>query len=317
MKYIVEGNINFFEELYNSLDNGNDNIQIIENCCLITNEPLKDNYVKLNCGHCFNYVPLYYDLCNHKKKFNSMEASVGHLKLNEIRCPYCRHKQGGVLPYYEELGLDKVNGVNIIDQSQIYEKVNKYEKCEFIRSNPDFNPDLPETQTNKKYLNCYNYGTPICPSGPSGNYGDTKCYCFFHKKIVIKKYVLLEKEKTKKLKEEEKMKAKQLKEEFKKIKEQDKMKEKQLKEEEKMKAKQLKEELKKNKTVKKNVTTIEYLNLEIDEQNHVIETVVGCNAILKTGSTKGEPCNQPIFQEHMCKRHYNLHKKTLIVIQVK
>jgi len=226
-----------------------------------------------------------------------MEASAGHLKLNEIRCPYCRHKQSGVLPYYEEFGLEKVNGVNIIDQSPIYEKGNKYEKCEFIKQNPDFNPDLPETQTNKKNFNCYNYGTPI---NQSTNYGDTKCYCYLHKKMVIKNYTLLEKEKAKKLKEEEKMKAKQLKEEDKKI-----------KEEEKIKAKQLKEEAKNVKTNKKtkNITVIEELNLQIDEQNHVLEKVVGCNVILKTGSNKGEKCNQIIFKENMCKRHYNLHNK--------
>jgi hypothetical protein len=37
-----------------------------------------------------------------------------NMRLNnvEIRCPYCRKKQTGLLPYYEELGLEKINGVN-------------------------------------------------------------------------------------------------------------------------------------------------------------------------------------------------------------
>jgi hypothetical protein len=153
MKYIVEGNIDFFHELYNSLDKEEN--EIVTECCLITNEPLLDKYVKLECGHSFNYVPLYYDIYNHKKKFNSMENNSGHLSSNEIRCPYCRHKQKGVLPYYEELGLEKVCGVNIVAEIQ---KNNYYKICEFLTENPKFNPNLPETEINLgncKFYKCY------------------------------------------------------------------------------------------------------------------------------------------------------------------
>jgi hypothetical protein len=34
-------------------------------------------------------------------------------KTNEIRCPYCRKKQTNILPFYEELGLSKVAGINV------------------------------------------------------------------------------------------------------------------------------------------------------------------------------------------------------------
>ena len=65
-KYKVEGDIDFFSELYKSLDqdeNNNDD----DNKCLITNETLTDRFVKLNCGHSFNYLPLLYDIKNHKE----------------------------------------------------------------------------------------------------------------------------------------------------------------------------------------------------------------------------------------------------------
>ena len=72
-KYIIEGGIDFYSELYKSLDI-EENINKIEadnNICLISNLPLTDKYIKLNCGHKFNYIPLYHDIYNHKKKFNN------------------------------------------------------------------------------------------------------------------------------------------------------------------------------------------------------------------------------------------------------
>ena len=85
-KYKVEGNIDFFSELYKSLDY--DDCQPDDNICLISNQPLIDRFVKLTCGHTFNYLPLYNDIINHKAKFNSMEATSGRLKQSQIRCPY-------------------------------------------------------------------------------------------------------------------------------------------------------------------------------------------------------------------------------------
>jgi DNA-directed RNA polymerase subunit RPC12/RpoP len=114
-KYNIEGGIDFFSELYNSLDIEENNQKIEEdnNLCLITNQPLLDKYVKLECGHKFNYIPLFNDIKNHKQKFNNLEGCNSKLKTNEIRCPYCRYKQNGVLPYYEELNIQKINGTTI------------------------------------------------------------------------------------------------------------------------------------------------------------------------------------------------------------
>ena len=102
------GGIDFYAELYSSLDGG-DEVDS-KNVCLITDNVLTDNHVILECGHKFNYVPLFNDIRAHKTKFNCLEAN--HVKINEIRCPYCRARQKTLLPYYPELGLPKIIGVN-------------------------------------------------------------------------------------------------------------------------------------------------------------------------------------------------------------
>jgi len=113
--YKIEGNIDFFAELYKSLDIEDDELDTNNNLCLITNQVLTDKFVEMQCGHKFNYLPLYNDLKNHKQKYNGMEGTSGKLKQDELRCPYCRKKHKGILPYYEELNLAKVSGVNNID----------------------------------------------------------------------------------------------------------------------------------------------------------------------------------------------------------
>jgi hypothetical protein len=106
--------------------------------------------------------------------------------------------------------------------------------------------------------------------------------------MVISNYKKEEKEKVKKEKEETKIKEK---EEKIKVKEQ---------------AKKQKEE---EKWVKKNVkqqhtksSKIHELMGEMEEENTVM--IPGCCEILKMGLNKGNVCNQKIFQEGRCKRHF-------------
>jgi len=101
------GGIDFYAELYSSLDNEEATNKMV---CLITDNALTENHVELECGHKFNYLPLYNDIKTHKCKFNSLEAN--YVKINELRCPYCRARQKTLLPYYPELGLPKIEGVN-------------------------------------------------------------------------------------------------------------------------------------------------------------------------------------------------------------
>ena len=87
--YMIEGGMDFYNELYSSLDADEPDDSVKQ--CLITGEPLVEHFVTLECNHSFNYVPLFNDIYNNKKKFNAMDSYI--LKCQEIRCPYCRNIQ--------------------------------------------------------------------------------------------------------------------------------------------------------------------------------------------------------------------------------
>jgi hypothetical protein len=238
-KYNIEGGIDFFAELYKSLDNEESKEKTEEdnNKCLISNQLLTDKHVTMKCGHKFNYVPLYYDILNHKNKFNHMESLRGKLNANQIRCPYCRKKQQGNLIYYEELGLQKVHGVNYYDL------------------------DL------------------------NGSSHSNNLHCYTHKTETAEQHKKQQKE------TEENKQSTMLEEdmnifEFQTAKPAPKL---------KLKAKK--------KPMPENVV----LGLSI------VETQNKCTQILKSGANKGKPCGCKIVLENMCKRHYKLNHKDLII----
>ena len=55
--------------------------------CLISNELLTCNYITLECNHKFNYIELFNEVVEQKTK-KMLDNSK--LKLNEVKCPYCR-----------------------------------------------------------------------------------------------------------------------------------------------------------------------------------------------------------------------------------
>jgi hypothetical protein len=138
-KYIMEENINFYDELYKSLDSSDDENKDNKikdydeiNECQITGLPLGDKSVTLECKHNFNYIPLYREICKQKFEFKSYEFSELDSSEKEklliscnnffIRCPYCRNIQFTILPYYEELNLNKIYGINTLDPKFYTEK---------------------------------------------------------------------------------------------------------------------------------------------------------------------------------------------------
>ena len=277
-KYFIEENINFYEELYKSLDK-EDN-QENSDYCLISNQPLTENYVTMCCGHKFNYQSLFYDILNHKKKFNSMERH--HLRSTDIRCPYCRNVQKKLLPYVE--GYPKVHGVNFIDDStsktQYTCKANSMKLANDGYILGDCCYDTSKIGENGEVLKCTNNMVKM--------FTNNKFYCPLHKYMMIKKIM-----------QENKLK---LKEEKKKAKEEEKMK----KLEEKMK---LKAEKKKPK--------LSSVVVSLDENTVITNEIVGCSQILKTGIKKGTYCNCKIFKDGVCKRHYSLlNKKTTEIIDL-
>ena len=69
MKYNIEGEIDFYAELNKDISgnnisgkdingiNSNTNDEDDTNKCLITRLPLVDGFVRMECGHSFNYYP--------------------------------------------------------------------------------------------------------------------------------------------------------------------------------------------------------------------------------------------------------------------
>ena len=147
--------------------------------CLITGDPLENNHIQMECGHRFNYVPLYKDLVNHKKKFNRSETVK--LNVNELRCPYCRSKQRKLLPYYALPGVFPTHGINCIDESVLLSF--HYGSCDY---------------GNHTAAGCHETTVIKLPL-------DGKSYCLLHHAAVLKKAAQQAKQKEK----EEAKKAKQ------------------------------------------------------------------------------------------------------------
>jgi hypothetical protein len=280
-KYFIEENINFYEELYKSL--GKEDKQENSDYCLISNQPLIENYVTMCCGHKFNYQPLFYDILNHKKKFNSMERH--HLRSSDIRCPYCRNVQKKLLPYIE--GYPKVHGVNFFDDSTSKtQNTNKVNSMKLVSDGYIVGDCCYETSKigeNGEVIKCTNNMVKM--------FTNNNFYCPQHKYMMLKKIM-----------QENKLKNKlKLKEEKKKTKEEEKMK----KLEEKMK---LKAEQKKSK--------LNSVVVNLDENTVVTNEIVGCSQVLKTGEKKGTACKCKVFKDGMCKRHYGLLNKNDNVVAV-
>ena len=104
MNYTIENNIDFYSLLNKEISSSNNIIDTSNNTqptsnyniCLLTNLPLKDNFIKLDCSHSFNYIALYNEVTS-QKKFSCLETTF--LKANHIKCPYCRSITEKLLPF--------------------------------------------------------------------------------------------------------------------------------------------------------------------------------------------------------------------------
>jgi hypothetical protein len=68
-----------------------------ENACLITNVPLNLFHISLECGHKFNYEPLYQEVLRQKGRLgiHNYHEKIG---MNQVKCPYCRTLTNRLLP---------------------------------------------------------------------------------------------------------------------------------------------------------------------------------------------------------------------------
>lgn len=109
--YIIEGGINFYDEINNLEDEKSEDTdnEKEDDLCLITNETLLDNHVKLLCKHKFNYMPLYKEIYNQKYR-----GYVKNLSINQLMCPLCRNIQNKLLPciYLNDNSIPSMPGIN-------------------------------------------------------------------------------------------------------------------------------------------------------------------------------------------------------------
>jgi flagellar biosynthesis GTPase FlhF len=292
-KYIIEGNINFYDELYNSLDVSDDDE---EKCCLITGLPLIDNYVELECKHKFNYDAIFKEIYKQIYIYKTYK--------NCIKCPYCRNEQIKVLPYYEHLEHKKVYGINSISNDDKFSS--SHISSSYSLWGYNFTHKISVFCSKE---NCKNY--PYTSILPETN----KTYCSAHIRQALKEYKIEEqkkqkealkkqKEELKKQKEDKKEELKKQKEELKKQKEELKKQKEELKKQ-KEELKKQKEELKKQKEELKKIKKPEEV---ICEQEISLQDDK-CLIIFKTGNNKGKQCSSKIYENKLCKRHYNLQNK--------
>jgi len=279
MTYIIEGGINFYDELYKSLDDSptigetdeTDETDKTTGLCLITGLPLTENFVTMECKHTFNYIPLFHDIYNHKKKYNSMEKKM--LKSTEIRCPYCRHVQTSLLPYYENMKVKPIHGVNYFSES-----------TNMINSLTD--PSISCYSLGKCCFKHKSGDQIILCSNTKVNLVGEKLYCLGHRyggKVALIKEI--------KMKEKMDIKQKMM------LAKQKLAEEKILAKEEATKQKQL---IKQHK-----INTLD--KLKVDLGGGVLP---GCQQNLTSGQNKGSQCCcLKIHTNNMCLRHYNLLNK--------
>tara|TARA_Y100000816_G_scaffold291173_1_gene281724 strand:- start:3184 stop:3930 length:747 start_codon:yes stop_codon:yes gene_type:complete len=78
------------------------------NICLITQETLQKNHITLKCNHSFNYDAIFKEICN--QKLNKSHRDIIRLSKKQIKCPYCRSVQTGLLPRIQP--FPAIYGVN-------------------------------------------------------------------------------------------------------------------------------------------------------------------------------------------------------------
>ena len=309
LKYNIEGNINFYESLYKSLDDDSDDEDTL---CQITGSPLDSKAITLECNHHFNYEALYKEICNQRFVFKTYE----YIKLSNkeqkiladsnkdyfIKCPYCRNIQFTILPYYEELGLDKKYGINSLDPSLPEKIVYTY------RYKPKPHMLCAENKMFTCYgvlfkqgKCCYKLNEPLnnnkeCKNLYCAVIPNTELsYCNTHYRSGLVKH----KQSVKQALKNEKEKLKNDKQ---------KLLDKQNAERVANGLKPLKYLSKKN-TVQSLIQISQYVS---DEENeNVISNVIsnmeenpGCKSVLKSGPNKGKQCGcLKLFKDGMCKRH--------------
>jgi hypothetical protein len=112
--------------------------------CLISNEPLEENHIKLSCSHTFNYGPLFKEIVIQKTIKNYLE--VQKVDKYSMKCPYCRGIQKGILPM--RTGFSSIKYVNSPS-----EYVMKTNICSYVFASGKKKNQICNRACHKKYCN--------------------------------------------------------------------------------------------------------------------------------------------------------------------
>ena len=261
----------FNQELMKMLleeENNND-----DETCLISGYTLEENHIKLECNHKFNYKHIYNEV--HKQKTQPWHSEVSKVRNNQLKCPYCRNIQNGILPYRDN--YPKVRYVNWPPSLMMLP-----DKCIYTFSSGK-----------RKGLAC-----------------GKKCngkYCISHEKIMIKRAEKqLEKEKKKLEKQKKKLENQKKKKtslkglaivNSKKIDKKIKYNDNSI----------LPHAANADALV--NLQTEQIMNVTTSTS---IPVVITCSYIFKKGKYKGQPCQcKKIHNDGLCKFHYKKHKQAM------
>ena len=306
LRYTIEGNINFQDELYKLLDIDSDDE---DKLCQITGASLTDNHIILECNHHFNYEALYKEIYKQKYEFKTYDTTTfsknDKQKFKDsaldyyIKCPYCRNIQFTILPYYEELGLKKIYGINSLDKTLPNSMIICGSSCNVLPMYEQSN-----NYTYKLYGTIFKKGK-CCGENSFGDECTQKYvslisqtqlyYCRFHYKEAIISIKMTEKKKIMDAKLASKLAAKK---EY----------------EDNLNAKKKLLEETNAERVKNGLLPLKRLRTKVENivehQDHVIQEYIseeepeGCSAILKTGINKGKLCGcKKIENNGLCKRH--------------
>ena len=305
-KYTIEGNIDFQTELYKLLDEDSDDEETL---CQISGVPLTDKYVTLECNHKFNYTALYKEIYKQKFVFKTYNPNLltkkDQLKIRNskidyfIKCPYCRNIQFTLLPYYEEVGLQEIYGINCITEELVDEELTYEDNPTIIQPNVEYTFKMYGVDF--KFGDCCekinNFGD-LCKSYYSTTIPDTQLsYCRYHYRQGLSKHKQVERKKI----NENKMIIKKKKEDT--LNEKKKLLEEINIERELKGLPQLKRLPIKNK-IEQNIINV--IQPYVPEED--LKDVIVCKAILKTGPNKGNQCGcKKIIDNGLCLRHCSKH----------
>jgi len=310
-KYIIQGNINFYDELYKSLDDSDDENEKQDNLCQITGEPLTSRFVTMECGHKFNYKPLFKEIYN--QKYNYCTYTIDSLdnknkfkfkvsgKDYYLKCPYCREIQFTILPFYEDLVKPNkmykaVYGINSLDKTLPGTKQIPY-VGHYSGPFNLFGKEFSMSGYQCSYANCY--ATHIA------HIDNTELnYCHIHWKVGLKQYNAAEKqkllEKKKKLIEEKKQIKQQLLQEKQELLE-------------KKNAERIAKGLKPlaNKKTNTNKKSNEVIGEPVIGEYVPDSDIVLCKGIIKSGPNKGKQCtSKHLPEDEYCCKHSEKYKET-------